>query len=68
MRTIFPTGMAGLFVVLAANAFAQTEAPKGYTGAYAPAGTSRRPLTPRARCHKSTTAVQAWTWQDRKDG
>jgi hypothetical protein len=45
MRTIFLTGMAGLFVVFAANAFAQTEAPKGYTGAYAPAGTPPTPYS-----------------------
>ena len=31
--------LAAAFAVLAATAFAQTDTPKGYTGAYAPAGT-----------------------------
>lgn len=33
------------FVVLAPDAFAQTDAPKGYTGAYAPAGTPPTPYS-----------------------
>ena len=38
MRAIILSAAAA-FVVLAPDAFAQTETPKGYTGAYAPAGT-----------------------------
>jgi hypothetical protein len=34
------------FVVLAPDAFAQTETPTGYTGAYAPAGTPPAPVSP----------------------
>jgi hypothetical protein len=45
MRTISLIVMAGLFVVFAADAFSQTEAPKGYTGSYAPAGTPPTPYS-----------------------
>jgi hypothetical protein len=45
MRTISVTVMAGLFVIFAADASAQTEPPKGYTGAYAPAGTPPTPYS-----------------------
>ena len=37
---------AAAFVVLAPHAFAQTETPKGYTGAYAPAGTPPTLVSP----------------------
>jgi hypothetical protein len=37
---------AAAFVVLAPHAVAQTETPKGYTGAYAPAGTPPTPVSP----------------------
>jgi hypothetical protein len=37
---------AAAFVVLAPHAFAQTETPKGYTGAYQPAGTPPTPVSP----------------------
>jgi hypothetical protein len=37
--------VAAAFAVLAPDAFAQTEAPKGYTGAYAPAGTPPTPYS-----------------------
>ncbi len=36
---------AAAFVVFAPDAFAQTETPKGYTGAYAPAGTPPAPYS-----------------------
>jgi hypothetical protein len=36
---------AAAFVVFASDAFAQTEAPKGYTGAYQPAGTPPTPYS-----------------------
>jgi hypothetical protein len=36
---------AAAFAVLALDAFAQTETPKGYTGAYAPAGTPPTPYS-----------------------
>lgn len=41
--TTFP--MVAVLAVLASAAFAQTDAPKGYTGAYAPAGTPPTPYT-----------------------
>jgi hypothetical protein len=37
--------VAAAFGVLAAVAFAQTDPPKGYTGAYAPAGTPPTPYS-----------------------
>ena len=37
--------VAVVFAVLVADAFAQTETPKGYTGAYAPAGTPPTPYS-----------------------
>ena len=37
--------MVAVLAVLASAAFAQTDAPKGYTGAYAPAGTPPTPYT-----------------------
>lgn len=37
--------VAVIFAVLALDAFAQTETPKGYTGAYAPAGTPPTPYS-----------------------
>jgi hypothetical protein len=37
--------VAVVFAVLALDAFAQTETPKGYTGAYAPAGTPPTPYS-----------------------
>jgi hypothetical protein len=43
MRVV--TLSAAAFVVLAPDAFAQTEAPNGYTGAYAPAGTPPTPYS-----------------------
>jgi hypothetical protein len=39
----FPIG--AVLAVLASVAFAQTDAPKGYTGAYAPAGTPPTPYS-----------------------
>src|SRR5580693_3056631 len=39
----FPTG--AVLAVLASVAFAQTDTPKGYTGAYAPAGTPPTPYS-----------------------
>jgi hypothetical protein len=36
---------AAAFVVLVPHAFAQTETPKGYTGAYQPAGTPPTPFS-----------------------
>lgn len=36
---------AAAFMVLAPDAFAQTETPKGYTGAYQPAGTPPTPYS-----------------------
>jgi hypothetical protein len=44
MRAVILTAAAA-FVVLAPDAFAQTETPKGYTGAYAPAGTPPTPYS-----------------------
>jgi hypothetical protein len=44
MRAIYFTVAAALTVFSAAAAFGQTDAPKGYTGAYAPAGTPPDPL------------------------
>jgi hypothetical protein len=40
--TTFP--MVAVLAVLASAAFAQTDAPKGYTGAYAPAGNTANPI------------------------
>jgi hypothetical protein len=37
---------AAAIAVLASDAFAQTATPKGYTGAYAPAGTPPTPVSP----------------------
>jgi hypothetical protein len=37
--------VAAVFAILAAAAVAQTETPKGYTGAYAPAGTPPTPYS-----------------------
>jgi len=42
---IISLAVAAAFTVLAAAAFAQTDAPKGYTGAYAPAGTPPTPYS-----------------------
>jgi hypothetical protein len=52
---------AAAFVVFAPDSFAQTEAPKGHTGAYQPAGTPP-PHTPQVHCRRRTV-VQAWTWR-----
>jgi hypothetical protein len=42
---IISLSSAAAFAILAAAAFAQTDAPKGYTGAYAPAGTPPTPYS-----------------------
>jgi hypothetical protein len=45
MRTISLAMMAGLFVLFAADAFAQNDMTRGYTGAYAPEGTPPTPYS-----------------------